>query len=102
MSNKELSAKTTDEQCTDADFSTSASVEANPMLGDAFRWDEIAYDLIKEKGQIGAILFCEEMMMGKKNQINKMPFYDGEQVSALQNSIMDWEAIRSRVEKGFA
>ena len=76
--------------------------DAKPMLGDAFRWDEIAYDLTKEKGQIGAILFCEEMMMDKKKQINEMPFYDGERVSALQNSIMDWGAIRSRVEKGFA
>jgi len=79
-----------------------AAIVANPMLGDAFRWDEIAYDLTKEKGQIGAILFCEEMMMDKKKQINEMPFYDGEQVSALQNSIMDLGAIRSRVEKGFA
>lgn len=79
-----------------------AAIVANHMLGDVFRWDEIAYDLTKEKGQIGAMLFCEEMMMDKKKQINEMPFYDGEQVSALQNSIMDWGAIRSRVEKGFA
>lgn len=83
-------------------ITTSAEMAQNPMLGDAFRWDEIAYDLTKEKGQIGAILFCEEMMMDKKKQINEMPFYDGEKVSALQNSIMDWGAIRSRVEKGFA
>jgi hypothetical protein len=65
-------------------------------------WDEKAYYLTKEKGQVGAILFCEEMMMDKKKQINEMPFYDSEQVSALRNSIMDWGAIRSRVEKGFA
>jgi len=75
---------------------------AKPMLGDAFRWDEIAYDFTKEKGQIGAILFCEEMIADKKKQINELDFYDGERVSALQNSMMDWGAIRSRVEKGFA
>jgi hypothetical protein len=73
-----------------------------PVLGDAFRWDEQAYDLTKEKGQIGAILFCEEMIQDKQKQINKMQFYDGEQITALQNSMMDWGAIRSRVEKGFA
>ncbi len=75
---------------------------AKPMLGDAFRWDEQAYDLTRDKGQIGAILFCEEMIMDKKKQINEMEFYDGDRVSALQNSMMDWGAIRSRVEKGFA
>ena len=75
---------------------------AKPMLGDAFRWDEQAYDLTKKKGQIGAIIFCEEMIQDKQKQINEMKFYDGERISALQNSMMDWGAIRSRVEKGFA
>ena len=75
---------------------------AKPLLGDAFRLDEIAYDLTKEKGQIGAILFCEEMIADKKKQINELEFYNSERVSALQNSMMDWGAIRSRVEKGFA
>jgi hypothetical protein len=75
---------------------------AKPVLGDAFRWDEQAYDLTKEKGQIGAILFCEEMIQDKQKQINEMQFYDGERITALQNSMMDWGAIRNRVEKGFA
>jgi hypothetical protein len=73
-----------------------------PVLGDAFRWDEQAYDLTKEKGQIGAILFCEEMIQDEQKQINEMKFYDGERITALQNSMMDWGVIRSRVEKGFA
>ena len=84
------------------ELTTQTPPDAKRMLGDAFRWDEIAYDLTKEKGQIGAILFCEEMIADKKKQINELKFYDGERVSALQNSMMDWGAIRSRVEKGFA
>jgi len=69
---------------------------------DAIRCDEKAYDLTRDKGQIGAILFCEEMIMDKKKQINEMEFYDGDRVSALQNSMMCWGVIRSRVERGFA
>lgn len=73
-----------------------------PVLCDAFRWDEQAYDLTRDKGQIGAILFCEEMIQDKQRQINEMQYYDGERITALQNSIMDLGAILSRVEKGFA
>jgi hypothetical protein len=40
MQNKEQKAGTTDEQCTDADFSTSASVEASPMLSAALSAEE--------------------------------------------------------------
>lgn len=76
--------------------------DAKPVLCDAFRWDEQAYDLTRDKGQIGAILFCEEMIQDKQKQINEMKYYDGERITALQNSMMDWGAIRSRVEKGFA
>jgi hypothetical protein len=36
----------------------------------------------------------------KQKQINEMQY--GERITALQNSMMDWGAIRSRVEKGFA
>src|SRR3990172_10255194 len=74
---------------------------AKPVLCNAFRWDENAYDLTRDKGQIGAILFCEEMIRGKQKQINEMQYYDDERINALQNSMMDWGAIRSRVEKGF-
>lgn len=72
------------------------------MLGDSFRWGKQSHDLTKEKGQISAILFCEEMIQNKQKQINEMQFYDGDRITALQNSMMDWGAIRSMVEKGFA
>ena len=81
---------------------SSVDIEADPVFGGTVQQAVQAYDLIKEKGQIGAILFCEEMMQDKRKQINQMTFYDGEKVLALQNSIMNWGAIRSRVEKGFA
>jgi hypothetical protein len=64
--------------------------------------DESAYDITKEKGQIGAMLFCEEMIQDKQRQINEMTFYDGDRISALQDSMMYWGAVRSRVEKGFS
>lgn len=64
-------------------------------------FEERAYDLTRDNGQIGAMLFCEEMIQEKQKQINEMEFCDKERISALRDSMMDWGAIRSRVEKGF-
>lgn len=77
------------------------AINEKPILPDAFRYDEQAYDLVRDKGQEAAS-FCKEVIEDKQKQINEMRYYDGERITALQNSMMDWGAIKNRVEKGFA
>ena len=72
-----------------------------PFENPIFKWDEQAYDLTKEKGQVGAILFCEEMIQDILKEINQMQVYNKEKVTALHNSIMNWCAIKESVKKGF-
>jgi len=69
-----------------------ASRATNPQF-----YEEVAYDLIKWKGQEGAALYCEQMIAARLKQIKELKVYNGDTVSSLQNSINDWGAILSKV-----
>lgn len=61
--------------------------------------DEMAAFMVRERGVDGAISLCKSMMLERQKGIDGVDYYDAEEVSALQNSIMDLSAVLIRIKK---
>ncbi|NNV57375.1 hypothetical protein [Limnovirga soli] len=66
-----------------------------------FNVDEIASILIQKKGQDGALLFCDELIAKKNEEIKELMLDSSILVTSLLNKIYFYSLVRNRVEKGF-
>jgi len=53
-----------------------------------------AHSLIQEYGKEKCIIRCYVMIDGYIDNINKLKYYDSEQITAWENSIKFWQEVR--------